>query len=129
MINHTILGFITTHGRETKMTYTYISNKFIPLTKVKTYFIMSPHYIQLLCCSVMLLQLNILTLHLLICHMFFKTEIRVSSAAIECMSCRDSPSIEECKKTTIKCTDDQVKQNQQVSMSFSTTSPVHVLFY
>lgn len=61
--------------------------------------------------------------------MFFKTEIRVSSAAIECMSCRDSPSIEECRKTTIKCTDDQVKQNQQVSMSFSTTSPVHVLFY
>lgn len=40
--------------------------------------------------------------------MFFKTEIRVSSAAIECMSCRDSPSIEECRKTTIKCTDDQV---------------------
>lgn len=56
----------------------------------------------------MLLQLSILTLHLVICHMFFKTEIRVSSAALECMSCRNSPSIAECRRTTIKCTDDQV---------------------
>ncbi|XP_052701621.1 uncharacterized protein LOC128178471 [Crassostrea angulata] len=35
------------------------------------------------------------------------SEIRVSSAALECMSCRNSPSIAECRRTTIKCTDDQ----------------------
>ncbi|XP_078315066.1 uncharacterized protein LOC144619803 isoform X2 [Crassostrea virginica] len=60
----------------------------------------------------------------LVVALYILTEIRYSSAGLECMSCRNAASVDDCRQTTIKCGDDEEcylekSTTSQLSLSYS----------